>query len=75
MICFYFLKLSYVVFNDTLSLKSWSVVLKRLGQDEPGQDDDVYNVNVIEKLYKPWMTEQIVLHLGDIDGNELINYL
>lgn len=51
MICFYFLKLSYVVFNDTLSLKSWRIGLTRFGQDEPGQDD-VYNVNVIEKLFK-----------------------
>ena len=56
MICFYFLKLSCVVFNDTLSLKSWNVVLKRLGQEEPGQDH-VNNVNVIINIYQNYTAE------------------
>ena len=46
MICFYFLKLSCVVFNDRVSLKSWNVVLKRLGQEDTTGQGTLQTVNV-----------------------------
>ena len=60
MICFYFLKLSCVVFNDRVSLKSWNVVLKRLGQEDTTGQGTLQTVNVKQKLRHPGMIKQIL---------------